>query len=311
MHRNGQPSDAHEPGIASRLTRLLASFPPLSATLAAEPKVRSPRRQMRETVIALIWGAACHTVFAAAVIAMIVAMWFGMSQSFGTIPAPWHWLANLCLLLQFPLVHSVLLSQSGRRFLARLAPRRTGATLATTTYALIASLQLLVVFMLWTPSGTVWWQATGASLWLMAALYAASWLLLIKASWDAGAEVQSGLLGWASLIRGVRPQFPPMPTAGLFRLVRQPIYVSFALTTWTVPTWTPDQLLVASVLTAYCLLGPLAKERRFAAMHGAAWEAYRQRTPYWLPLGRRSRPARSRNGHANLAAGARPEPDHG
>ena len=270
--------------LARASLRLLATFQPLRATLAAEPEARAPSRQRREIAIALIWGAVCHIIFAAAVIAMIVAMWFGMSRSLGTVPAPWHWLANLLLLLQFPIVHSILLSKSGRDFLARLAPYRTGQTLATTTYAIIASLQLLLLFSLWTPSGTVWWQATDASLWLITALYAASWLLLIKASWDAGAEVQSGLLGWASLLRGVRPHFPPMPTTGLFRLVRQPIYVSFALTTWTVPTWTPDQLLLASVLTVYCLIGPLAKERRFQRIHGRAWAAYQRSTPYWLPF---------------------------
>ena len=286
----------HWPHLARASLRLLATFQPLRATLAAEPEVRAPSRQRREIAIALVWGAVCHIIFAAAVIAMIVAMWFGMSRSLGTVPAPWHWLANLLLLLQFPIVHSILLSKSGRDFLARLAPYRTGQTLATTTYAIIASLQLLLLFTLWTPSGVIWWQATGASLWLITALYAASWLLLIKASWDAGAEVQSGLLGWASLLRGVRPHFPPMPTTGLFRLVRQPIYVSFALTSWTVPTCTPEQLLLASVLTAYCLIGPLAKERRFQRMHGPAWAAYQRSTPYWLPfrwpLGRGSeRPA--------------------
>jgi len=50
---------------------------------------------------------------------------------------------------------------------------------------------------------------------------------------------------------------------GLFRVTRQPIYVSFALTLWTVPTWTPDQLVIAVVLTAYCLFAPLFKEARY------------------------------------------------
>ncbi len=284
------PPDDNQQKWRSRTARAvmhwIQNFQPLRATLAAEPEAREPSRQRREVIIALLWGAACHTIFAMAVIAMIVAMWFGMSRSFGSVAAPWHWLANLILLLQFPIVHSFLLAKSGRALLARLAPYQTGRSLATTTYAIIASLQLLLLFTLWTPSGTVWWQATGMSLGLMTALYTTSWLLLIKASWDAGAEVQSGLLGWASLLRGVKPHFPPMPTSGLFAIVRQPIYVSFALTTWTVPTWTPDQLLLASVMTAYCLVGPLAKERRFEQTFGAAWQAYRQEKPYWLPLRR-------------------------
>ena len=214
---------------------------------------------------------------------MIFAMWFGMSQSFGTVPQPWGWIANLLLLIQFPALHSALLSKRGRSWLSRLGPGATGNTLSTTTYAIIASVQLLALFALWTPSGTIWWQATGSVLYVIGALYVASWLLLIKASWDAGAEVQSGLLGWISLARGVKPHYPPMPTKGLFRFTRQPIYISFALTTWTVPTWTPDQLLLASVLTSYCLIGPVAKERRFAKLFGQDWADYRARTPYWLP----------------------------
>lgn len=214
-------------------------------------------------------------------------MWFGMSRSLGSVPQPWAWLANLALIAQFSLGHSLLLSGPGRRWLARLAPAGTGATLATTTYAWIASLQIIALFALWTPSGMLWWQAEGVVLWALAALYGASWLLLMKAVWDAGAELQSGLLGWLALLRGVRPQFPPMPTGGLFRFLRQPIYLAFALTTWTVPTWTPDQVLLAVCLTGYCGLGPLAKERRFAALFGASWQRYRARTPYFLPRIRR------------------------
>ncbi|MBF9060329.1 isoprenylcysteine carboxylmethyltransferase family protein [Rhodobacterales bacterium HKCCSP123] len=230
---------------------------------------------------ALACGALCHAVFAVSVLAMVLAMGFGMNESLGRVPWPWAALANGLLLLQFPLAHSLLLTGRGGGWLARLLPH--GATLATTTYAIIASAQLLALFALWTPSGVTWWRAEGAALWLMLTLYAGSWLLLMKASFDAGAEVQSGALGWMSLAAGRKPVFPDMPETGLFRVIRQPIYVAFALTTWTVPVWTPDQLAVALTLTAYCLLAPILKERRFAARYGARFEAYRARTPYAVP----------------------------
>lgn len=234
--------------------------------------------------MAWAYGIVCHTIFAAAVIAMIVAMFFGMSVSLGTLPAPWSYIANALLLLQFPLVHSLLLTQRGGRKLAHIAPKPHGGTLATTSYAIIASIQLLALFALWTPTGTIWWRADGAAFTALCAGYAASWALLIKASYDAGAEVQSGALGWMSLAQNKTPEFPDMPTGGLFRLIRQPIYVSFALTTWTVPVWTPDQLAVALTLTAYCLLAPILKERRFAARYGDRFAAYKARVPYALPL---------------------------
>jgi protein-S-isoprenylcysteine O-methyltransferase Ste14 len=86
-----------------------------------------------------------------------------------------------------------------------------------------------------------------------------------------------------SLAADRKPRFPDMPTAGTFRLIRQPIYVAFALTLWTVPVWTPDQLMLASAYTAYCLLAPRLKERRFARRYGARFAAYKARTPYAVP----------------------------
>jgi methanethiol S-methyltransferase len=242
-----------------------------------------PPRGVARIALALLMGALCHLVFAAAVLAMIAAMFFGMNESLGNVPWPWAIIANAALLVQFPLAHSLLLTGPGGRFLARLIPGPHGRTLTTTTYALTASLQLLALFAVWTPSGVVWWRAEGGALWLVCAAYAAAWLLLLKASFDAGAEVQSGALGWMSLMARIKPVFPDMPTLGLFRVIRQPIYVAFALTLWTVPVWTPDQLAVALCLSLYCLAAPRLKERRFAARYGARFARYRARVPYVLP----------------------------
>lgn len=237
--------------------------------------------------LALAYGLLCHIVFGLAVLAMMSAMFFGMSESFGRVPAPWSVLANIALIVQFPAVHSLLLSSHGSRFLAKLAPMGHGKTLSTTTYAIIASIQLLALFAFWTPSGIIWWRAEGTGLVLICAIYTLSWLLLIWASFDAGAEVQSGALGWMSLMQKIRPVFPDMPTRGLFRVIRQPIYVAFALTTWTVPVWTPDQLGLALGLTLYCLVAPTLKERRFARRYGDRFVAYKHRVPYAFPTLRR------------------------
>ena len=288
---------------AAQATPRASAWPPRRLSqwraMADDPRIAGLCRLIRGALrpapgagriaLALAAGLVTHAVFAAAVLAMIGAMFFGMSQSLGRVPQPWAWAANLLLLLQFPLVHSLLLTGPGRRWLARALPGPHGGTLATTTYALIASVQLLALFALWTPSGVVWWRAEG---WAFAALctaYAGAWALLVKASFDAGAEVQSGALGWMSLMAGVRPRFPDMPERGLFALIRQPIYVAFALTLWTVPVWTPDQLLLAGVLTGYCLLAPRLKERRFAARYGARFTRYRAEVPYAVPRLRRGR----------------------
>lgn len=240
----------------------------------------------------MTYGVVCHVCFALGVGTMMAAMFFGMSKSLGTVPTPWNWLVNAALIAQFPLLHSALLTARGRRILSRLAPRGTGATLSTTTYATIAAVQVFALFALWSPSGIVWWRAQGAALVATVALYAGSWLLLGWSMWSAGLGVQTGSLGWTALLAGRKPRYPGMPLRGPFRVIRQPIYVAFALTLWTVPTWTPDQLFLAVVLTAYCVVAPRFKERRYRRIYGSAFDEYARRVPYWLPFSRPGSPRR-------------------
>ncbi len=272
------------------LPRIVLADPRIARLVTLIRAALRPPTGAGRITLALGLGVLCHILFAAGVLAMIVAMFFGLSESLGTVPWPMAALANAALIAQFPLAHSLLLTGPGGRLLARLIPGQHGQTLATTTYAIIASAQLLALFAVWTPSGIIWWRAEGAVFWGVTAAYAAAWLILLKASFDAGAEVQSGALGWMSLLARIRPVFPDMPTQGLFRLIRQPIYVAFALTLWTPPVWTPDQLVLAVSFTAYCLMAPRLKERRFAARYGERFGRYRAEVPYMLPRLPKDRP---------------------
>lgn len=249
----------------------------------------------RRLLLSAGMGIICHALFTMAVLSMITAMFFGMSRSLGAVPWPFAIVTNALLILQFPLAHSWFLTRRGGQTLTRLIPGPNGTTLATTTYAIIASAQLLALFALWTPSGVIWWEAEGVVFWIICTAYASAWLMLIKASFDAGAEVQLGALGWMSLAAKVKPVFPDMPTTGLFRVIRQPIYVAFALTLWTVPVWTPDQLALALSFTAYCLLAPLLKERRFTSRSGHRFIRYREQVPYAIPRVRKGQRDKEHN----------------
>ena len=235
-------------------------------------------------MIAVLYGLVCHIIFTASVLTMLVAMFFGMSQSLGKIPAPYSYFVNLLLLLQFPLAHSFLLSSKGKKYLLYFSPKDYSKTLAPTIFALLAATQLFLLFFFWTPTQIKIWEPSGTSYFVMCTLYSSSWLLLIWASIDAGAELQSGALGWMSLAQNKTPKFPDLPTLGLFKFIRQPIYASFALTTWTTPNWTADQLLIAVVFTAYCIIAPKFKEKRFEKRFGKKFTDYQSEVPYMVPL---------------------------
>ena len=246
-----------------------------------------PSHSRTRRLVAVLYGVACHGTFAAAIAAMVTGLYGGLGSGAGRLTGSAAVIANAALLIQFPLLHSALLSDYGRRWLVRLAPNDLGRDLVPTTYALVASVQILATFTCWSPSGIVWWSAVGTSCVICTAVFALAWLLLLKAMADAGLAVQTGFAGWSAVLRGRPPSFGRFPTHGLFAWVRQPVYVAFALTLWTTPCWTPDGLALALGWTFYCVAGPLLKEQRYLRRYGEMFDAYRRVVPYWVPKLRR------------------------
>lgn len=234
-------------------------------------------------LIALTYGLLAHSLFVLAVAAMMLGIFTGMQSGLGRLTGWSALVVDLILALQFPILHSFLLSSRGRRLLARLAPGGMGSDLGTTLYALVASVQLLAVFLLWSPSHAIWWSAQGQIRVLCWVGFGLAWSLLGRALYEAGLALQTGFLGWSAVWRGQKPAFGGFPTTGLFRFCRHPVYLAFAVTLWVSPVLTPERLLLATIWTAYCILGPLHKERRCVRCYGDAYRQYQARTSYWLP----------------------------
>jgi len=243
---------------------------------------------MRRKLYALLCGATCHSLFLLGVGSMAYGLFWGLSRSILPIGGEAGRLCNILLVLQFPLLHSLFLTQRGTHTLSRIHPAPIRRDLATTSFAILASLQLIATFVLWTP-GAIAWTATSPLLWwILTALFIFAWILLQKAIIDADASVQSGLLGWWAVFRNKPPTYGPCPTTGLFRVCRQPIYLAFLLILLTGPVWTPDRLMLTLVWGAYCLIGPRFKEARFTRRYGDGFIRYQQHVPYFFPrlLGR-------------------------
>lgn len=244
---------------------------------------REPRYSRAQRLGAAGLGVVCHGCFAIAIAAMILGLDRGLTIGRGALHGAAAWLANTGLALQFPVLHSALLTPRGQRWLVRVVPGRLGRELRTTSYALLASLQILATFALWSPSGAVWWSASAVAPGASRLAFAAAWLLVGKAMLDAGLDLQSGFLGWGAVVRNRAPSYRAFPQHGLFRFTRQPVYVAFTLTLWTAPVITPDRLLLGGLWTLYCVVGPRLKERRYLARHPTAYRRFQARVPYWVP----------------------------
>ncbi|MDF7806738.1 FAD-dependent monooxygenase [Pontiellaceae bacterium B12219] len=239
---------------------------------------------MSQRLVALSYGITCHLIFAAAVVSMALALFSGMRIGIGPFRGWASLSANVALMASFPLFHSWCLSPKGRRFMSKLVPLGIGPKLSWTVFATISSLQLLSVFWLWSPSGEVWWEASKG--WKIAIALAAgtSWVLLGKSMSDAQLGVQTGYVGWSSVFLNRKATYKPFATKGLYKYVRQPIYISFALLLWLTATWTPDQLVLALTWTGYCVVGAALKEKRFLRYFGDAFRKYQAQVPFWFPI---------------------------
>ena len=80
----------------------------------------SPKAKGGNLIYAFTYGIMCHLLFGIAVIAMIYHMFYGMQKSLGNFEGTVAVITNGALLLQFPIVHSFLLSQRGQKILTSL-----------------------------------------------------------------------------------------------------------------------------------------------------------------------------------------------
>lgn len=252
---------------------------------------------MKLKLYALALGLFCHLSFGLAIVLMAVELFNGFT--FGVFPIGQHvgwqvgrW-CNILLLIQFPVLHSLLLSARGTKLMTRL-PKQGGRDLVTTTFATISSLQLLAVFALWTPAERVWFAPHGYLLVIWSFVYLGSWIFLARAIWDASLPLHSGSLGWQAVVRGRSPRYPTFATHGLYRFCRQPIYLAFALIILSGPVWTIDHLLCVLLWCSYCFLGPVLKERRFVQRFGERFVSYQKEVPFMVPTVMRLWPGRRR-----------------
>ena len=237
----------------------------------------------KNKIWAICYGAFCHLTFLVAGLSMFFTILTGFTYSFGTLSGLASLIANIFLLLQFPIGHSFFLTNKGMKFLDLLAPKDYAKTLRTTIYASLASLQLIALFIFWSPSNMVVWNVDYPLNLFMVTLNLLSWTLLTISSIQAGYQLQTGSLGWVSLYKNERLRYPNMPKTGLFSLIRQPIYFSFCLVLWSSPMMTLDLFIVAVSYSCYCFFGPFFKELRFGRLYGQEFEVYKSRTPYFLP----------------------------
>ena len=116
-----------------------------------------------------------------------------------------------------------------------------------------------------------------------AALGYAAQLAGALVTWRATRAIDVGhLAGIRQAAGDPRAGAPALETAGLYRLVRHPVYLGWVLIVFGTPALTGTRAVFAVVSTAYLVAAIPLEERALVEAFGAEYEAYRRRVRWRL-----------------------------
>jgi methanethiol S-methyltransferase len=211
----------------------------------------------------------------------------------GSLPAALA--INTGLLLLFAVQHSVMARPWFKERWTRLVPH----TIERSTYVLLSSLALILLFWQWRPMGIVIWsieQPVARA--VLYGLFAFGWSLVLVATFLINHFDLFGLRQvWLSLIG--RPYTPLVfKTPGPYQLVRHPLYVGWVVAFWATPTMTLAHLVFAIATSCYILFAIQFEEHDLVRSHGKSYEDYRRNVPMLVPFSRRRRATPALPAHA-------------
>ena len=193
---------------------------------------------------------------------------------------------NLVLMTIFALQHSVMARPQFKTWWTTIVPK----SVERSTYVLLASLALALVFWQWRPIPSVVWEVKEpilAAFLLYLGLF--GWVLVFISTFMINHFELFGLHQVANNLAG-KPM-PPMKFKApmLYKVVRHPIYLGFIIFVWATPVMTAGHLLFAAVVTAYIFVGIALEEHDLIAVFGDEYRRYRQRVAMIVPfIGRSS-----------------------
>ncbi|MCA9038019.1 MAG: isoprenylcysteine carboxylmethyltransferase family protein [Planctomycetaceae bacterium] len=231
-----------------------------------------------------VYGVACHLLFLALFVYMAGFVGnFLVPKSIDSAPAGpvgEAVLVNLLLLALFAVQHSVMARPAFKRVWTRIVPQ----PIERSTYVLFSCLVTVVLMWQWRTIDVMLWDFRAPVLrtlfWI---LFAAGWMLVPGVTLLINHFELFGTRQVWLYLRGKDYTALPFREPSVYKHVRHPLYIGWAIAFWATPTMTVGHLLFSGVLTLYMALAAVIEERDLVSHFGQQYEDYRRRVPMFVP----------------------------
>jgi protein-S-isoprenylcysteine O-methyltransferase Ste14 len=188
-------------------------------------------------------------------------------------------LIDAALIALFGVQHSVMARPGFKSWWTRIVP----ASCERSTYVLVSSLLLILIFWQWRPITMTIWRVEGWPAVTLTAICWIGWLTALTSTYLIDHFELFGLRQVFDALRGAATRVMSFRTPLLYRLVRHPLMLGTLLAFWATPHMTAGHLLFALMMTGYILIGVRFEERDLVANLGESYEQYRRRVPMLMP----------------------------
>lgn len=189
-------------------------------------------------------------------------------------------LVDLALILLFGLSHSVMARPAFKEQLTKFIPHAAERS----TFVLVASLVLAILYWQWRPINTVIWTTPAPISWLLSGVSIVGWVVVFLSTFLIDHFDLFGLRQVWLNFRGLEYSERPFVLRGLYKFVRHPLMLGFLIAFWFAPAMTLGHLLFAIAMTFYIFVGIFYEERDLAKMLGEDYLRYKEQASMIFPI---------------------------
>ena len=186
-------------------------------------------------------------------------------------------LFNVGLLSLFALQHSVMTRQAFKKWWGQII----GKPAERSTYILLTSLALLLLFWKWQPMPTTVRTIENNSMAIsVQVIYFIGWSIVLLSTFMISHFELFDLTQIVDNLKNNVSKSPSFQSNFFYGLVRHPIMLGFLIVFWATPTMTTGHLLFAVVTTVYILFAvKFLEERDFKKALGETYINYQKKIP--------------------------------